>query len=231
MLLGAGARRAIAIGSPFLYLLQMRGEAALDTPRSLVSFPFHSHPGLSFEETWNEYAAYLRSLPGYDEITVCLYPDDYERDDVRAYFEDHGLAVATNGTREDPRFLERFYDLVAAHSDVTSNRVSTALVFGAAMGRRAFLGGPVPGISVHQTAGAWEDEADRAAEYERRTYPDLVAGLEPDAARAFGRSQLGEQSMRRPNELRRILGWSGPKRVAARALAGVSALRRRVKRL
>lgn len=226
----AGAKTVVAIGSPFLYLLRMR-EAPASGGRSLVAFPFHTHLSASFEELWGEYAAYLRGLEGYQRITVCLHPEDYERRDVRSYFERSGLEVATNGRRDDPQFLWRFHDLVARHSEVTSNRLTTALVYGAAMGRRSFLGGPVPGITVHEAAGPMDNEGQRADRYQREHYPKLIEGLDPAAAREFGWSQLGGDCLRAPEELRRILGWSGPRRVTGQLLGLAGEVRRRVKGL
>jgi hypothetical protein len=227
----AGAAKVIAIGSPFLYLLTVRGEAILPETRSLVTFPLHTQLSATVKDVWSEYTSYLESLDEFDRITVCLYPEDYERREVRSYFERGGFAIAMNGRRDDPHFLDRFYDLVSNHSEVTSNRITTALVYGAAMGRRAFLGGPVPGITVHETAGPIDDEGRQAARFQRENFPDLIDGVNSTAARGFGWSQLGGDCLRSPEELRRILGWSGPKRVAGHALGIAAEVRRRVKAL
>lgn len=227
----AGARRVVTIGAPFLYLLRMCQAPPAQKERSLVAFPFHTHASASFEDAWDEYAAYLRTLEGYERITVCLHPEDYVRPDVRAYFEQGGFEVATNGRREDPTFLWRFHELVSRHCDVTSNRLTTAVLYGAAMGRRTFLGGPVPSVTVHEFVGPLQDEGERADRYQREHYPKLIEGLDPAAAREFGWSQLGGDCLRAPEELRRILGWSGPRRVTGQLLGLAGEVRRRVKGL
>jgi hypothetical protein len=161
-------------------------------------------------------------------VTVCLYPTDYDDAALRGLFEDRGFATLTNGTRDDAAFLSNLHSVVGRHTDVTCNRISTALVYGAAMGRRSFLGGPVPGVTKQQTAGRMDGEAERAAAFQREHFPELIDGVGPDEARAFGRSVLGADALMSPDDLRVAVGWSGGRRVAARGLALAAAARRRV---
>jgi hypothetical protein len=110
---------------------------------------------------------------------------------------------------------------------VTSNRIGTAVVYGAALGRRTWVGGPTPGVPVQQTAGPIEDEAARAAEYGRANYPEFFDGIEGTDARSLGRRLLGAESMLSPDDLRDAVGWTGARRAAARALAMAAGARRR----
>lgn len=226
VLTAAGVSNVIPIGSPFLYLLRKRGLPPRPEGSSLVSFPFHSLETCSIEDTWSEYADYLLSLQGYERITVCLHEVEYDLPGVREWFEGRGIETTTNGSRWDPRYLDRFYDLVASHTAVTSNRISTAVIYGAAMGRATFLGGPVPGVVDQQEIGQLEDEGRRTEEFQRSEFPELIEGLEPDAARELGWRQLGADCILEPRELGRTLGWFGPRRIWARTAAAMTSARR-----
>lgn len=224
---GGGIDNAVAIGAPFLYLLRMRGVPPRPDGHSLITFPFHTITDAGFEDAWSDYAHYLESVDGFDRITVCLYHVDYDQPRIRSYFEDRGFATATAGSRDDPSFLDRFYDLVARHTAVTSNRISTALIYGAALARSASLGGPVPAVTEQQTAGHIADEGVLTERFQREHFSPLLAGLDAGEAERFGRAQLGEESMRSEQELKRILGWRGARQVGARAVAIAAAIRRR----
>jgi hypothetical protein len=222
-----GVRSVRVIGAPFLYLLEMEGTPDPPRDRSLIVFPFHEVEAGGNDQSWEDYADYLEGL-AYDRVTVCVYPTDYDDHELRAVFTRRGFATVTNGTRDDPRFLYNLRAAVGSHTDVTSNRISTALVYGAAMGRRAFLGGPVPGVTVQQTAGPMVGEAGRAEEFQREHFREFVDGVEADRARALARSLLGGDALLEPAELRNAVGWSGGRQVAARGLAVAAAARRRV---
>jgi hypothetical protein len=230
MLVEAGARRVVSIGAPFLYLLEMRGEPEPADPRSLVAFPFHTITRAGFENVWEEYARHLETLEGFDRVTVCLYPNDFDSPEVRSCFERRGFETTTNGLYHDPSFLHRFYELVGDHGAATSNRISTALVYAASMGRAVRLSGPTPAVTFQQTAGEIRDEGRRTVEFQRERFPELIAGLSPTDALQFGRAELGADQMKSPPDLRRTLGWSGPKAPLGFGVALAAGARRRLRR-
>lgn len=214
-----------AVGAPFLYLMRLRSEAPAPRPGSLLAFPFHSEERTRIERDDERYAEHLAGQ-GAESVTVCLHPHDLENEAIRVSYENYGFATTSNGkNRFDPLFLDRVFDLVAAHERVTTNRVCTAIFYAAALGRGVSIGGPVPGIE-RGGSGPAASEADEAERFQRATFPELVDGVGGDAARVLGERELGAGSLREPGELRRILGWQQPRRLAGRALGAATATRR-----
>ena len=214
-----------AVGAPFLYLMRLRGEAPAPPAGSLLAFPFHTEEKTRIERDDERYAEHLAAR-GADSVTVCLHPQDLENQAIRASYERRGFATTSNGNnRVDPRFLDRVFDLIARHERVTTNRVCTAIFYAAALGRGGSIGGPVPGIE-RGGSGPAASEAGYAERFQRTTFPELIDGVGGDAARELGERELGAESLRDPSELRRILGWQQPRRLAGRALGAATATRR-----
>ena len=214
-----------AVGAPFLYLMRLRDEAPAPRPGALLAFPYHTEATTRIERDDERYAAHLAGR-GATSVTVCLHPQDLENQAIRASYENYGFATTSNGSnRVDPLFLDRVFDLIAAHERVTTNRVCTAIFYAAALGRGVSISGPVPGIE-RGGSGPAASEAGRAERFQRTTFPELVDGVGGDAARELGKRELGAESLREPGELRRTLGWQQPRRLASRALGAATATRR-----
>jgi hypothetical protein len=217
----AGVRRVTAIGAPFLYLLKLRPRVAPPGRRRLLVFPYHSDPSVTVKTAGDEYARYLAGL-AYDEVTVCLHPFDFAIPERRRPFAEQGFSVTKVAAPFDPRFLDRLLDLIESHSAVTANRVSTALFYAAATGRRTFIGGPLPTVQiVGEAAGPIPAQA-----FHEREVPELLSGVEGERAKRFADSELGGRYVRDPGELRRVLGWGGPRRALSLGLAAAARARR-----
>lgn len=227
MIREAGGKPVRAIGSPFLYLLKMRGYSAPPGDGSLLCFPHHSSEIGGHDTDWEEFAEFTSNRADGRRVTVCLHPLDYEVTATREALRRFGFEPVTNGSREDPKFLLRFADLVESHDAVILNRLGTALAYAAAMGRRVSIGGPIPGMTVNAANRRVEHEAELMADFQRRHYPELLGeGLSAAEAEDFGWRELGASSMLPKDELADALGWRGLTRVRAQAIAKAAWLRR-----
>jgi hypothetical protein len=193
-----------AIGSPFLYLLDMvkaAGELPLRTIDTVV-FPFHGTRLVSVEGDQHAYARQVRDQEG--PATVCLHVDDLERPEIVDAWTSAGHNITTAGERRDPYFLARILWLLASSRKVVSNRLATALVYGAAVGTEVSIYGP-----HFHIAGISETSSE---EYLKRLWPEFYSGSAADLNRQgeIADQELGRAHLRSPEELRRLLGWHQP---------------------
>ena len=130
------------VGSPWLYLLEMTGPLPTAPSRTLLAFPHHSLGTVSRHEmlaAQGRYAEELAGLSEYSHVTICLYPADWTDREVVEVFASRGLTPTTCGGRSDPQFLDRLWNLLAAHAAVTANRVGSSVLYAASGGRRTFF--------------------------------------------------------------------------------------------
>lgn len=218
-----GGRRYVGVGAPFLYLLRLLGSVdAPDTPCTLV-YPFHTAPE---EYTLGSHDALVREIAEREAgpVTACLYSLDFADHSVRKPYEDAGFRVITHGRRDDPDFLFRQRSEILRHSRVVSNRVGTAIWYAAACGREVEMYGP----SFAVGSAAEGTEFDR---FQRSEWPELFSGpVPPHLARELGRSELGDEYVRSPEELREVVGWTAMKIRAEPAVRAAVVARRIAKR-
>jgi hypothetical protein len=137
-------------------------------------------------------------------VTFCLYWHEYRNARIRRTYESAGRVICHGyrGLRwrdTDPDFLDRQLTELRRHRRVASNRLSSAVLYGAAVGcEPAVYGNPM------QLAG----EVRMLAARIRREWPELH-GTHPDpaAATASARAELGAGNLASPAELRTVLGW------------------------
>jgi hypothetical protein len=204
--LEAGGAPVEAIGAPFLYQLRLQ-PAAPPAGRSLIAFPFHGTEGDPVAATFSKYAQTLRQLErdGFGPITVCMYWLEHADPALREPFEKAGFAVTTLGHRDDnPRFIERFVDLVGQHAFVTSNRIGTAIFYGIAMGRPAFLVGP--GMALRSER---DPAGERVARWTRALFPELdYAAFDGSLQADYADRELGAEFVLSPADLRAKFLWN-----------------------
>lgn len=223
-----GLRGVVPIGAPFLYLTRIADGRGLGVRQGegsraegTIVYPFHA-----WEETTvvGDHDAYVREIVDREEgpVTVVLYWLDYERPETRRLYERHGVRIRCHGRRYDPWFLWRQYEELIRHQRVVSNRVSTAVWYGASLGREVEVYGQVMGSNT-------ESEGRRFSELQKRRWPELCEGpLAGDEARRLAMRELGGEFVRGPNELRDILGWRGARRSIGRVLSARDDLVRRL---
>jgi hypothetical protein len=200
-----GRRHATVTGAPFLYLMAIRSTVDDAAREGTIWYPFHGWEGQhvhgSHQRLIDEIVA---TEPG--PVTFCLYWHEFRDDKTRARYEKAGRVI-THGYRglrwqdTETRFLHNQLDELRRHRRVAANRLSSAVMYGAAAGcAPAVYGDPM------RLAG----EETRVADRIRREWPELHGpNPDPAAATEVALAELGAEELAGPAELRAILGWHG----------------------
>ena len=197
-----GRRHATVVGAPFLYLMSFADRRPVER-KGTIWYPFH---GWERQTVNGDHRRLIDEIvdtePG--PITFCLYWNEYRDERIRAEYARAGRVIC-HGYRglewkdTDIRFLHKQLAELRRHERVASNRLSSAVMYGAAAGcAPAVYGDPMHLDHEHGPT------ADRI----RRQWPELH-GVNPDPlpAQASARYELGEGYLASPGELRAILGW------------------------
>jgi hypothetical protein len=201
-----GRRQATVVGSPFLYLLTTARTGTGPAPAEragTIWYPFH---GWESQRVKGDHRRLIDEITETETgpITFCLYWNEFRNDRIRAEYARAGRVIC-HGYRgqhrvgTDARFLHHQLDELRRHERVASNRLSSAVMYGAAAGcAPAVYGDPMQ----------LEQEHLPTAERIRRQWPELH-GRHPDpaAARASALAELGDGYLASPGELRAMLGW------------------------
>jgi hypothetical protein len=207
-----GRRHATVTGAPWLYLLAM--QRADDPPparEGTIWYPFHGWENQNLQGNHSRLIDEIRATES-GPVTFCLYWHEYRDDRIRAMYEAAGRVIC-HGYRgfqwrdTETRFLHRQLDELRRHRRVASNRLSSAVLYGA-------VAGCAPAVYGDPMRLAREDVA--TAERIRRQWAELH-GVDPNPAVAAGiaATELGADSLAGPAELRAILGWQRSPAVAA----------------
>jgi hypothetical protein len=199
-----GRRYATVTGAPWLYLLEMYPDPEPAHPREgTIWYPFH---GWERQHVEGDHQRLIDEIvdtePG--PVTFCLYWHEYHDERVRGRYEQAGRVIC-HGYRghqwkdTDIRFPHKQLAELRRHRRVASNRLSSAVLYGAAVGCE-------PAVYGDPMRLAKEDAA--TAERIRRQWPELH-GVSPDppAAAASALVELGAGQLASPAELRAMLGW------------------------
>lgn len=215
----AVARRAWSLGlrdnhvvaAPWAYLLDLEGvgvgNAEADEREGAIVYPFHGWEQQHIIGSHDAYIEEIREVEGDVPITVCLYWNEYRDASVRETYEEAGCRVISHGYRgylwedTDVHFLDKQLDELRRHKRVISNRLGSALIYGASVGCDVGIYGD-PMIL----------EAERVAlggrEKQMRLFPELHQPFVPaDYARQLARDELGQDTMLSPEEIRHVFGW------------------------
>jgi hypothetical protein len=189
-----------AIGSPALYLTEMVKKSGISIERSIdaVVFPFHGTRLLSVE---GDQAAYAREV--FDRegpALVCMHVDDLQRPDIVEAWTRAGHSITTAGERRDPAFLARVMWLLMSSKKVVSNRLATALIYGAAVETQVSIYGP-----HFQIAGIQETSSES---YLRSIWPEFYEqNISIPVLQKIAYAELGHEYLKSPSDLRATLGW------------------------
>ncbi|MBO1755630.1 hypothetical protein [Allobranchiibius sp. CTAmp26] len=205
-----GLRDVEVVGSPWAYLLKSE-ERYGDTPEpereGTIVYPFHGWEQQNVIGSHDSYVRDIRRVEGDVPITICLYWNEFKDASVRRSYEDAGFRVISHGYRghmwkgTDVHFLDKQLDELRRHKRVVSNRLGSALIYGASVGADIGIYGD-PMIL----------QAERAAlggrEKQIRLYQQLHQPFVPrDYAQRLARYELGQDVLLTPRELRSVLGW------------------------
>ncbi|HKD97999.1 MAG TPA: hypothetical protein VKB69_10400, partial [Micromonosporaceae bacterium] len=195
------------IGAPWTYLLRMQPETP-DTPRAgTIFYPFH---GFEQQLVDGDHLALARqiALTESGPVTVCLYWLDYQDRRIRRSYERFGFRIVCHGYRGDKNrpgdadFLHRQLRELRRHTRVASNRLSTALLYGASVGCAIGVYGPE--MTIQNPPAIYGGNARI-----RRLWPLLHQEHVPDAlATDFAMEELGVNHTLNPAELAEVCGWS-----------------------
>ncbi|MBO0843340.1 MAG: hypothetical protein J2O46_09150, partial [Nocardioides sp.] len=204
-----GRREYRVIGAPWAYLLAMEPDLGVvpeEEREGTIFFLFHGWEG---GKITGEHARLVDEIKDTEPgpITMSLYYTEYERPEVRESYEDAGFRVVCFGKRgwnyEDTNVTFLYHQLreFRRHRRVASNRLSTAVFYGASVGcQPAVYGDPM------ELAG--EDRAFGGNARVARLWPELhgkdlvLADVEPTV-----RAELGIDAVLTPDELNLLFGW------------------------
>ena len=192
-------RATTAIGSPFLYLAR-EAAAAGWKPTELgrsVWIPFH---GTRLMRVRGDHVALAREAADHEgPCTVCLHVEDASDPQIVAAWTAAGHELVTAGRRNDPDFLARILAVIGPARRVASNRLSTAVMYAAALGKQVAVYGPP------LTLGG--DEA-RTVDQIRDTWPELHGrSTDVELTMPLAAVELGGDALLPAAELRAALGW------------------------
>ncbi|MEU8240211.1 hypothetical protein AB0C07_18350 [Actinoplanes missouriensis] len=207
-----GRRRVHVTGAPMAYLLTL-------SPRpghrdGTIWYPFHGWEGQHVQGDHDRLIAEITETePG--PVTVCLYWQEYRTAAVRRRYERAGFRVICHGYRGgwwkdlDPGFLDRQLAELLRHRRVASNRLCSAVLYGALAGcEPAVYGDP---MQLHG-----ERDLFGGRPRIRRQWAELHGKeVDPAVAHAIAVDELGADRLLPPAELRALFHWSSASAVAA----------------
>ena len=214
-----GRRQVFVVGAPWAYLLRTTPTPAAAERAGTIWYPFHGWEGQQVDGDHGRLIARIRDTePG--PVTVCLYWQEYRSPRVRRRYERAGFRVICHGYRGgwwkdlDPGFLPRQLAELRRHRRVASNRLCSAVFYGALAGcEPAVYGDPM------QLRG--ETSAYGGAERVRTQWADLHGErIDQETARRAAIEELGAYRLLGPAELRRLFRWPAPATGAAPDLVG-----------
>ena len=188
------ARVTVPIGAPWVYLCAAAGGAPAGT--GTVILPVHGIPTQRMQGDHARVAQEWAHTEG--PSTVCLYHVEAADPLIVDGYRQAGHRCVTLGARTDPAFLGRLFGLLTGADRVVSNRLSTPVVYAAALGID---------VAVYGDPMRIEGEVDGASR-QREVWPEFFDDAAPaEERRAIARSEIGADHLREPEELRRLLGW------------------------
>ena len=193
-----------AIGAPWLYLAQLVGRGPVGPSgadeRPTLVVPLHGTRVIRRPGDHAALAAEVREREGAAVVSV-HHEDLHDLDLVRGW-RSGGHDLVSFGARTDPAFLPRQLGLMLGVGRVVSNRLSTAVLYAAALG-----------IPVAVYGDPFTTQRDEHAAYERlvEVWPEFHGERpDPEVTTALARRELGADHVRGPEELRDLLGWRRP---------------------
>ena len=205
-----GWRDFAVIGAPYLYLMDLKKDEPAPEREGTIFYPFHGTN--DYESVMGSHDKLIEQVKAVEDgpVTACLYYVEYDDPEIRKHYEDSGFRVITHGRRgnqwkgTDRFFLFRQLEEQKKHTRVISNRLTTAVFYGAAAGcEPAVYGDPMEFVGVKAGFnGAGLLEA---------LYPEMFGEhLDIEHALETSRAELGTDHLMSPDELRYTLGWDEP---------------------
>jgi hypothetical protein len=199
------------IGAPWLYLLRMEPDCGLPPPNEragTIFYPFHAFDKQAVTGDHRVLADEIRDTES-GAVTVCLYWLEFRKAKIRRLYEARGFRVISHGYRGDRQhpgpidFLGNQLTELRQHHRVASNRLSTAILYGASVGCEVGVyGDPMAIEDDHPVYGGLDRIRDLWPEMHDVRVPRPIAA-------AFAAEELGLKHIVSPTELAEICGWAG----------------------
>jgi hypothetical protein len=205
-----GRRNYHAVGAPWLYLMDLEpdlGRVPDEERNGTLWFLFHGWEGGKIQGDHERLIDEIRETePG--PVTFSLYYTEYDRPEVRRYYEKAGFDVVCFGRRgwnyegTDRRFLYKQLAALRRHKRVAANRLSTAIFFGVAAGcEPAVYGDPMQMAGENPLFGGTARIA--------RLWPEMLGkDIDVKVAREITDDELGRPWMMSPEEMRMLFDWN-----------------------
>jgi hypothetical protein len=213
-----GRRQGYVIGAPFAYLLAMTPPDPAVRREGTIYYPFHGWEGQHVLGDHDRLMAEIRATET-GPVTVCLYWQEFPA--LRKRYEKAGFRVICHGFRGgwwkelDPGFLYRQADELRRHARVASNRLCSAVFYGALAGcDAAVYGDPMQLAGESPVFGG---QARILREWAALHGPSV----DKEVAYAAAVDELGADRLLPPAELRHLLGWPMPASADDAELTGV----------
>lgn len=209
-----GRRNHHVVGAPWLYLMDLEpdlGRVPEQERDGTLWFLFHGWEGGGLGgKVDGDHARLIDEITETETgpVTVSLYYTEYERPEVRRYYEEAGFDVVCFGRRgwnyegTDRRFLYKQLAAFRRHKRVAANRLCSAVFFGVAAGcQPAVYGDPMALQGDNPVFGGLARIA--------RLWPDMLGkDVDPEVARAITDDELGRAWLMPPAELRMLFDWN-----------------------
>jgi hypothetical protein len=212
-----GRRHYRIVGSPWAYLLRLEQQDAWErrnAPREgTIVYPFHGWEGQDIVGSHDSFVEEIRATET-GPVTICLYWNEYRVEAVRREYEKAGFRVISHGYRglnfkgTDTHFLYTQLAELRAHRRVVSNRLSSAIFYGASVGCEVGVYGDP--MLLHA-----EDPVFGGNERLSRLWPMLHQPAAPwEEARQIAYDELGMDAMLSPVEIIQEFGWTRARRTS-----------------
>lgn len=217
------------IGLPFIYVTPPAVERM---ENSLLVMPFHTIGGMDVDhrKLEEQYMGYIDSIRGrFGKVVCCLHRNDYDKGDWKRHFNERGMETVVGGDPNDANSILRMAYLFSKFDFVTGNSWGSHLAYGAYFGAKVSIAGPKPEIhretfeklTYYKNKPRLLDLVVDGSMTEKRkaVYPFLWS--DPWLAtpqQGWAKWQLGESSLRSPDELQRLFQWPNRSEQIARKL-------------
>ncbi|MGX6600526.1 hypothetical protein ACWKSP_00095 [Micromonosporaceae bacterium Da 78-11] len=204
-----GRRQGYVVGAPWAYLVAMEPPADDAAREGTIWYPFHGWEG---QDVVGDHERLIEEIAATETgpVTVCLYWQEYRSARLRRQYESAGFRVICHGYRGgwwrdlDPGFLPRQLAELRRHRRVASNRLCSAVFYGALAGcATAVYGDPMQLRGERSAFGGQARIQRQWAELHGTT-------VDPDLSRRAAVAELGADRLLPPAALRRLLRWPAP---------------------
>lgn len=210
------------IGAPILYLKTEFKNT--NTKSKLLYVPAHNLKQEKIKFQWETTLNYLGQLSqsGY-EITILLYYLDFDEfisnKKLKIFCDENNIKIETLGFVHEAAFLSRLQSYYLNFDIIGSEILSTSLVYGAFLGLRVFVGGPIKYQLLTTNANYFKKYINDINslekyliglnEYYKNLYPSLFVHPNDSTQQiSMGNEFLGYNYKLSKKEMRSEFGWS-----------------------